>query len=271
MDTYIRKQCLVERMSNMHIMCVLQTFPCVIISYKLHDNQAQGHISFLSPFPIPSIFCRLPLFCFTDIYECFQSVTWSIIFLPLLQFTNFFWLRACVIVPCRRHVWANFCLAYNNEKLINDSSLLSDYGIRNNSKVSSTLLVLLLSLIRYDLFTFRDLSRMSLHISLWGWHGNVVSFWSFLCHKNRCDFLVFSIWLLSYCGIIISHHSSYNIWSYIEHNLTEITPWMGGQILSLVVDLNSIFFNYHRGLSPGGRKKCQKWDYHEPERTQLTG
>ncbi|XP_020261623.1 U11/U12 small nuclear ribonucleoprotein 25 kDa protein isoform X2 [Asparagus officinalis] len=33
-----------------------------------------------------------------------------------------------------RHVWANFCLAYSNEKLINDSALLSDYGIRNNSK-----------------------------------------------------------------------------------------------------------------------------------------
>lgn len=37
-----------------------------------------------------------------------------------------------------RHVWANFCLAYNNEKLINDDSLLSAYGIHNNSKVHFT-------------------------------------------------------------------------------------------------------------------------------------
>ncbi|KAJ0974231.1 hypothetical protein J5N97_016196 [Dioscorea zingiberensis] len=34
-----------------------------------------------------------------------------------------------------RHVWNNFCLSHQNEKLIDDSSLLSDFGIRNNSKV----------------------------------------------------------------------------------------------------------------------------------------
>ncbi|EPS62947.1 hypothetical protein M569_11842, partial [Genlisea aurea] len=34
-----------------------------------------------------------------------------------------------------KHVWANFCLSYHNEKLLNDNSLLSDYGIRNNSEV----------------------------------------------------------------------------------------------------------------------------------------
>ncbi|URE40990.1 U11 U12 small nuclear ribonucleoprotein 25 kDa [Musa troglodytarum] len=33
-----------------------------------------------------------------------------------------------------RHVWANFCLAHHNEKLIDDNSMLTEYGIHNNSK-----------------------------------------------------------------------------------------------------------------------------------------
>lgn len=35
----------------------------------------------------------------------------------------------------RKHVWANFCLSHHNEKLLDDSSSLQDFGIRNNSKV----------------------------------------------------------------------------------------------------------------------------------------
>ncbi|CAN6481625.1 unnamed protein product [Victoria cruziana] len=35
-----------------------------------------------------------------------------------------------------RHVWSNFCLAYRNEKLIDDGNLLQDFGIRNNSQVN---------------------------------------------------------------------------------------------------------------------------------------
>ncbi|RZC55003.1 hypothetical protein C5167_013864 [Papaver somniferum] len=34
-----------------------------------------------------------------------------------------------------RHVWENFCLSYHNEKLIEDKSVLQDFGIRNNSQV----------------------------------------------------------------------------------------------------------------------------------------
>lgn len=34
-----------------------------------------------------------------------------------------------------KHVWANFCLAHHNEKLLDDSSALQDFGIRNNSQV----------------------------------------------------------------------------------------------------------------------------------------
>ncbi|KAG6435302.1 hypothetical protein SASPL_100172 [Salvia splendens] len=34
-----------------------------------------------------------------------------------------------------RHVWANFCLSYHNEKLLDDNCSLHDYGIRNNSQV----------------------------------------------------------------------------------------------------------------------------------------
>lgn len=34
-----------------------------------------------------------------------------------------------------KHVWANFCLSYNKEKLLDDNSVLQDYGIRNNSQV----------------------------------------------------------------------------------------------------------------------------------------
>ncbi|CAL5383398.1 unnamed protein product [Camellia sinensis] len=32
-----------------------------------------------------------------------------------------------------KHVWANFCLSYHNEKLL-DNSALQDYGMRNNSQ-----------------------------------------------------------------------------------------------------------------------------------------
>lgn len=34
-----------------------------------------------------------------------------------------------------KHVWANFCLSYHNQKLLDDDSKLQDFGIRNNSQV----------------------------------------------------------------------------------------------------------------------------------------
>ncbi|PPS13923.1 hypothetical protein GOBAR_AA06655 [Gossypium barbadense] len=34
-----------------------------------------------------------------------------------------------------RHVWANFCLAHHNEKLLDDGAALQDFGVRNNSEV----------------------------------------------------------------------------------------------------------------------------------------
>ncbi|KAH9616435.1 hypothetical protein KSS87_010857 [Heliosperma pusillum] len=34
-----------------------------------------------------------------------------------------------------KHVWANYCLLYHNEKLLNDSAPLQDFGVRNNSQV----------------------------------------------------------------------------------------------------------------------------------------
>ncbi|KAL6982638.1 U11/U12 small nuclear ribonucleoprotein [Sarracenia purpurea var. burkii] len=34
-----------------------------------------------------------------------------------------------------KHVWANFCLSYHNEKLLDDNTALEQYGIRNNSQV----------------------------------------------------------------------------------------------------------------------------------------
>lgn len=34
-----------------------------------------------------------------------------------------------------KHVWANYCLLYHNEKLLNENVALQDYGIRNNSQV----------------------------------------------------------------------------------------------------------------------------------------
>lgn len=43
-------------------------------------------------------------------------------------------LRTAILI-CRKHVWANFCLAHHNEKLLNDNSALQDYGVRNNSQV----------------------------------------------------------------------------------------------------------------------------------------
>ncbi|XP_043688368.1 U11/U12 small nuclear ribonucleoprotein 25 kDa protein-like isoform X2 [Telopea speciosissima] len=37
-----------------------------------------------------------------------------------------------------RHIWANYCLSHNNEKLIDDNALLQDFGIRNNSQLAFT-------------------------------------------------------------------------------------------------------------------------------------
>lgn len=35
----------------------------------------------------------------------------------------------------RKHIWDNYCLTHQNEKLIDDNSVLSSNGICNNSKV----------------------------------------------------------------------------------------------------------------------------------------
>ncbi|CAN1127493.1 U11/U12 small nuclear ribonucleoprotein 25 kDa protein [Linum perenne] len=35
-----------------------------------------------------------------------------------------------------RHVWANYCLSHRNQKLLDDSSALQEFGIRNNSQVN---------------------------------------------------------------------------------------------------------------------------------------
>uniref|UniRef100_A0A453D3Z9 SNRNP25 ubiquitin-like domain-containing protein n=1 Tax=Aegilops tauschii subsp. strangulata TaxID=200361 RepID=A0A453D3Z9_AEGTS len=35
----------------------------------------------------------------------------------------------------RKHIWENYCLTHQSEKLIDDNSALSSYDIRNNSKV----------------------------------------------------------------------------------------------------------------------------------------
>lgn len=32
-------------------------------------------------------------------------------------------------------MWANFCLSFNKEKLLDENSALQDFGIRNNSQV----------------------------------------------------------------------------------------------------------------------------------------
>ncbi|XP_010534261.1 PREDICTED: U11/U12 small nuclear ribonucleoprotein 25 kDa protein [Tarenaya hassleriana] len=37
-----------------------------------------------------------------------------------------------------KNVWSNFCLSYNNEKLLDDNAVLQDVGIRNNSQVNFT-------------------------------------------------------------------------------------------------------------------------------------
>ncbi|XP_057516070.1 U11/U12 small nuclear ribonucleoprotein 25 kDa protein isoform X2 [Amaranthus tricolor] len=34
-----------------------------------------------------------------------------------------------------KHVWANYCLLYRNDKLLDESTALQDFGIRNNSQV----------------------------------------------------------------------------------------------------------------------------------------
>ncbi|XP_072067565.1 U11/U12 small nuclear ribonucleoprotein 25 kDa protein isoform X4 [Arachis hypogaea] len=37
-----------------------------------------------------------------------------------------------------KHVWANYCLAYHNNKLLHDDDPLQNFGIRNNSQVKGT-------------------------------------------------------------------------------------------------------------------------------------
>ncbi|KAF9621748.1 hypothetical protein IFM89_027602 [Coptis chinensis] len=34
-----------------------------------------------------------------------------------------------------KHVWANFCLSHHNDKLIDDNTVLQEFGLRNNSQV----------------------------------------------------------------------------------------------------------------------------------------
>ncbi|KAH7527285.1 hypothetical protein JRO89_XSUnG0039100 [Xanthoceras sorbifolium] len=34
-----------------------------------------------------------------------------------------------------KHIWTNFCLSHHNQKLLDDNSVLQDFGIRNNSQV----------------------------------------------------------------------------------------------------------------------------------------
>ncbi|KAK4359928.1 hypothetical protein RND71_022157 [Anisodus tanguticus] len=34
-----------------------------------------------------------------------------------------------------RHVWSKFCLLFHNEKLLDDTAKLQDYGIRNNAQI----------------------------------------------------------------------------------------------------------------------------------------
>lgn len=36
---------------------------------------------------------------------------------------------------CRKHVWSNYALSYHNQKLLDESLPLQDFGIRNNSQV----------------------------------------------------------------------------------------------------------------------------------------
>ncbi|XP_027356497.1 U11/U12 small nuclear ribonucleoprotein 25 kDa protein isoform X2 [Abrus precatorius] len=34
-----------------------------------------------------------------------------------------------------KHVWANYCLSYHNNKLLNDDDAIQSFGVRNNSQV----------------------------------------------------------------------------------------------------------------------------------------
>ncbi|KOM44810.1 hypothetical protein LR48_Vigan06g011600 [Vigna angularis] len=36
-----------------------------------------------------------------------------------------------------KHVWANYCLSYHNNKLLDDNDALQNFGVRNNSQVCS--------------------------------------------------------------------------------------------------------------------------------------
>ncbi|KAI5400631.1 variant 3, U11/U12 small nuclear ribonucleoprotein [Lathyrus oleraceus] len=41
-----------------------------------------------------------------------------------------------------KSVWANYCLSFDNNKLLNDDDALQDLGVRNNSQVCSTFLMM---------------------------------------------------------------------------------------------------------------------------------
>ncbi|KAL0750018.1 hypothetical protein Bca101_032021 [Brassica carinata] len=36
-----------------------------------------------------------------------------------------------------KHVWSNFCLSCNNEKLLDDDAVLQDIGVQNKSQIAS--------------------------------------------------------------------------------------------------------------------------------------
>lgn len=56
----------------------------------------------------------------------------------------FFWASYVALASfwvCRKQVWAKFSLSFHNQKLLDDNSVLQDFGIFNNSKVIALFLV----------------------------------------------------------------------------------------------------------------------------------
>lgn len=76
---------------------------------------------------------------------------------------------------CRRHVWANFCLAHHNEKLLDEGAALQDFGVRNNSQVLAFPPFIFLARVLFSGFSlpvswlwshFGALNSLKLHISI---------------------------------------------------------------------------------------------------------
>lgn len=143
---------------------------------------------------------------------------------------------------CRKHVWANFCLSYNKEKLLDDNSVLQDYGIRNNSQVQFYTLLTSkknFAWVPFLQFTYLDVLLKNSRIYCEGLIS--MDFYSILMisltmRASRLDVLQFFFLFLT--GKFHKHLVD------LKHTTSSSTHTCGGGSAVQLVDLKNFMFSF---------------------------